>query len=74
MSEWISVKDRLPETSELVLQRIDRVDEFPTFDLGLYYPEEKRWINRLSSKYTCTVTHWMPIPEPPKDDAGLVDA
>jgi Protein of unknown function (DUF551) len=64
--DWISVKDRLPdEETAHVLLRIDRVDEQSTWDIGLYEHVDKRWINRLSQRYACTITHWQPLPEPP---------
>jgi hypothetical protein len=67
MSEWIDVKDRLPDEETFhVLLRIDRVDEQSTWDIGLYDHVDKRWIHRLSQRYTCTVTHWTHLPDPPE--------
>lgn len=58
---WISVKDRLPEEHERIL----------TYDK---YSDVKE--NRLLRSYPCVswaygfhVTHWMPLPEPPEEDA-----
>ena len=54
MSEWISVKDRLPEHGQLVLV------------CGDYWNIEKypHW----SGTFDCPgVTHWMPLPDPPKE-------
>ena len=55
-SEWISIKERLPEEETLVLAYIN----------GLYgsYCDVVRW-----DRFCRHVTHWMPIPEPPKEDA-----
>ena len=62
---WISVKDRLPETSGYYLvctytafyrtQCISKV----FFDGKLWGSIRKRYAN---------ITHWMPLPEPPKED------
>ncbi|MDU4301786.1 MAG: DUF551 domain-containing protein [Eikenella corrodens] len=67
-SEWISVKDRLPEIDEFVLvcrnwrgklvQCVDRI--------RLYYDrekpkEEQKWYGFMYSD----ITHWQPLPAPP---------
>lgn len=57
MSGWISVKDMLPEKRGLMLVNVNgggvRCDRFmPT---GKFY------------RYDGYVTHWMPLPEPPKE-------
>ena len=61
-SNWISVKDRLPEEGENVLTYGAR----PFYDV--FYIN--RLINKESGEWLYDgVTHWMPLPEPPKDDA-----
>ena len=72
MFDWLSVKDRLPEkvgdglASERVLiaygvkdKRIDfaksRIDGWAMLDNNLCPRQE-------------LITHWMPLPEPPKED------
>jgi hypothetical protein len=37
--------------------------------LYLGHDETPMWINDLGS-WKSKVTHWMPLPEPPKEDAG----
>jgi len=59
MNEWISVKDRLPKYSVDVLSYdtacgIDVV----TFINGMFY------YDGCAMQH---VTHWMPMPKPPKD-------
>jgi len=69
--EWISIKERLPE--ENVYEVLVKVDE-PFFGTSTprmivaYYSEEfSQWRCELTSKEVYHVTHWMPLPKPPKD-------
>lgn len=61
--EWISVKDRLPEKKhEACLCCLDSC-LFPGsqyIDIRVFYDDGK-WANGM-------VTHWMPLPELPKED------
>jgi hypothetical protein len=67
-TDWISVKDRLPEEDDYYLLAnetnvfTDFVFEQEIFLRGkaAYYNIEKRSGHRF--------THWMPLPEPPEDD------
>jgi uncharacterized protein DUF551 len=58
MNEWISVNDRVPEGGQLVLIYTPN-EEFLTIRIGLF----NDWAN---IKYHLGITHWMPLPEPPK--------
>ena len=61
MSEWISVEERLPETYEDVLLWNDEVD------VGyLTSAEGERWW-LYSDREPDFVTHWMPLPDGPKE-------
>lgn len=63
MSEWISVKDRLPDDFRFVLIC---VGECITL-MGRYNHGKKEW--RVFAERTApeiAVTHWMERPEPPK--------
>lgn len=70
VNQWISVKDRLPEEDNEYLAVVDGV----IMEVG-YTPKQKGLICVWS---TCdadgfkplpddAVTHWIPMPEPPKD-------
>ena len=65
MNEWISVKDKLPENKRRVMvyttQGAYRIGVF-SFVGG----EGAVWFRCDRSCITCT--HWMPLPEPPKED------
>ena len=58
MPRWISVEESLPEEGESVLVRIRLGD-------ATWYEVAHRTNDRWST--TC-ITHWMPIPQPPKED------
>lgn len=64
---WIPVEERLPEvwrndeTAELVNYMICSPDF--GVDIGNYHAKAKKW---LCMALPCTVTHWMPLPEPPE--------
>ena len=67
LPRWIPVEERLPEvwrndeTAELVNYMICSPDF--GVDIGNYHAEAKKW---LCMALPCTVTHWMPLPEPPE--------
>jgi hypothetical protein len=63
MSEWISVKDRLPMVGQLVLVSDANV---PIHDravfVAFYFHETQEW---WAFDKSFPVTHWTPLPEPP---------
>lgn len=66
MSEWISVKDRLPESayntwSEDVIALTEGGDVFKLANIGGYWQRTSAFAMSDSGE----VTHWMPLPEPP---------
>lgn len=55
MSEWISVEDELPEINDYYLVAGEDIDsEICRFLIGLGWQDD------------FDITHWMPLPEPPK--------
>lgn len=72
MSEWISVKDRLPNEEEL--KRSEKWE----FLCRVLIPENGGGASKetivigydiLDKQWVCNgmiITHWMPLPEPPK--------
>lgn len=69
MSEWISVKERLPESSTVLDIKPVLVWE-PTgngITFGWHINEEWRIIGSPSE---WPVSHWMPLPNPPEADNG----
>ena len=64
VQEWISVKDKLPESGKegvLIGLRWGEVD--------IGWCEDDRWRSEFVNEYEDgEVTHWMPIPQPPKGE------
>ena len=61
MSEWISVKDRLPDANGSYIICTDR----GAVCSGHYYAEGRRWNNPYNGHVVC----WQPFPEPPEEGA-----
>lgn len=67
MAEWISVKDRLPEENEIVLCWRNKDGCF----VGQYVESTtKDWYGfvAVGGRVAVGVTHWMPLPPPPKGE------
>jgi hypothetical protein len=69
MSEWVKCSERMPEANRLVIiyQLHEGVLECFRTNLATYRPADFRndWTD--ISGYDAHPTHWMPLPEPPKD-------
>ena len=78
--EWISVKDRLPEPGEQVLLiaygwsdttvylgRLEHMTPETSWLTGITSKESEWCIQGWSYLREPRVTHWMPLPEPPKE-------
>jgi hypothetical protein len=70
MSEWISIKDRLPEKTGYYIVAAEFDGEYPKcmiqtmhFVKVAYGTPVNMWYDYEISKQ---ITHWMPLPEPPK--------
>ncbi len=63
VQEWISVKDRLPEDNKEVLIYCGSYHE-----LGWYESDNKSWRSDFLGCCTDDITHWMPLPQPPKGE------
>lgn len=61
---WISVKDRRPDNMNEVLLAVE-IAGLPRIRVGWY--GGGRWYF-LGAGRAKAVTHWMPLPEPPKED------
>ncbi len=62
MDKWISVKDKLPEDSSDILV----YNKTSLIELGSYSVSFKSFF--VNNLYVDYITHWMPLPEKPKDN------
>ena len=67
VQEWISVDDRLPEVGGYVVC-IAKRNPFSRFMPMVARIEKNGWVNPITEQYISEVTHWMPLPEPPKGE------
>ena len=67
VQEWVSVKDRLPEDGGYAVC-IAKRNPFSRFMPMVARIEKNGWVNPITEQYISEVTHWMPIPQPPKGD------
>lgn len=65
--EWISVKDRLPEAGGYLVC-IAKMNPFSRFVPMVARIEKNGLVNPITEQYISEVTHWMPLPEPPKGE------
>ena len=80
MAEWISVKDRLPEKAGTYIVYIqqDNVNYIKDVFAASYSAEQKIWaigdeepllLNAITQSHKhIYVSHWMPLPKPPKGE------
>ena len=67
VQEWISVEDRLPENGGYVVC-IAKRNPFSRFMPMVARIEKNGWVNPITGQYISEVTHWMPMPHPPKGE------
>ena len=67
VQEWISVDDRVPEDGGYVVC-IAKRNPFSRFMPMVARIEKNGWVNPITEQYISEVTHWMPIPQPPKGE------
>lgn len=73
-SPWISVEDKLPETTDEFGRSEDVLilDENEWRTVAMYCIPENKWYLSVGAiqgdcEYPFEITHWMPIPELPKE-------
>ena len=68
--EWIDVNDRLPENnSDVLVYDSDYNTVYSANYNSKYFNQTGFWLNEAGGEYQYEfeyVTHWMPLPEPPK--------
>ena len=65
MTEWISVKDRLPTFNDQVIfyESENAVYTGYLSEYGIFYIKCRYWVGPK-----CKPTHWMPLPEKPENE------
>jgi hypothetical protein len=64
--KWISVEERLPEPFVSVIVHMPQERPCPTVHEG-YRTKDGNWYSAHFVREFNEVTHWMPLPEPPKE-------
>ena len=67
VQEWISVDDELPEVGGYVVC-IAKRNPISRFMPMVARIEKNGWVNPMTEQYISEVTHWMPMPNPPKGE------
>lgn len=86
MTEWISVKDRLPKAGQTIIgwnEAVSINNESEPAQIYTYFPDKPanwkypvstgKWIHWSPDRgqvkawsWRYSITHWMPLPEPPE--------
>lgn len=67
VQEWVSVKDRLPEPFVSVLVHMPGEEPFTTVHEG-FISNDGIWQSAMFRREPGEVTHWKPMPKPPKGE------
>lgn len=67
---WISVEERLPLVSGRYICAVKDKNGHTWTVAGDYSLEMKKWFGLMFGEIKNTVTHWMPLPEPPDMKGG----
>lgn len=65
LQEWVSVKDRLPEESGMYI--VTANDGHAQRVSFVQWQKKNRMWNLTGARSYWRVTHWMPLPKPPKE-------
>ena len=68
MSEWIPVSERLPEDGSDVLAYMQNSIESRIYPANYDHGE---WWDCIFTNKVLSTTHWMPLPEPPKEATNV---
>lgn len=64
---WISVEDKLPENNVAVLAYCEKTKKYFVGNTIPHYYWRHEGAKGAMYTVTSKVTHWMPLPEPPKE-------
>jgi len=63
--EWISVDDHLPDDAAVIIHAKTMDEDKPLITVA-WHESEFGW-SLLPECFIPAITHWMPLPEPPKE-------
>lgn len=69
INQWISVEERMPEPDTSVLVSVPDYDSSRRILVAMYddfWGWRGQWDGAISMR--TQITHWMPLPEPPKEE------
>lgn len=73
LPKWISVEEKLPDFEGAVLcMRKSHIRVGLSYQEILYFDYDDQWFKDMFRDFFVEegcITHWMPLPEPPKEDA-----
>ncbi len=62
--KWISVEDRLPDEHKSVIVYVTRFNYYSDY-VDMSFRQDGEW--KSNTGYWKAITHWMPLPPPPKE-------
>ena len=65
--KWISVTDNAPRIGDVVLVYDKHIEDVTTGYISEFLRDRRVWIIDCGQSISDEVTHWMPLPEPPKE-------
>jgi hypothetical protein len=65
--KWVPTEERLPEIFGEFIVAVQDADGKRCSDYADYDPYQKRWRTGMYLGVRDKVTHWMPLPAPPKE-------
>lgn len=67
MTKWISVKERLPDYDDDFI-----VYNTKTHDMNILQYAHETWFDLEGDRININFTHWMELPDPPKENEMIV--
>lgn len=67
VGEWVSVKDRLPEENQEYIVYVTDIEGEKCVTVDQWLSHARHWF-LFDDKAESKVTHWMPLPPPPKEE------
>lgn len=69
MSKWIKCSERLPDNFNDVIVAGKSLEGEMISGFGYYLEFSECWVSNETYLDEATITHWMPLPEPPVEES-----